>query len=239
MVELLIVVAILGILAGVVIPNVLGLMGRGGAQAYETDQETIQLSAATFYSDGHGGWNDGGGDDPLNYDPGNPTDYINNRWGDEVITDKGHYYPTAIAMPGRHVLYMSTAPADQDPDNPGSYRLYVREIVNGVVTGNANATDDDINVHAIWMGLLVNALGVGTTPGGTDDRGDVAPLANNDELSLYLQEMPESAASGNDRNGTPQTQGGQYCWVVGEGGKVYGAYSVADKWYAGYGGGYP
>ena len=42
LVELLIVVAILGILAAVVIPNVVGLMGRGGAQAYKTDNEVIR-----------------------------------------------------------------------------------------------------------------------------------------------------------------------------------------------------
>ena len=58
LVELLIVVAILGILAAVVIPNVIGLMGRGGKQAYETDQEVLQLASAAFYSDLHAACND-------------------------------------------------------------------------------------------------------------------------------------------------------------------------------------
>ena len=49
LVELLIVVAILGILAAVVIPNVVGLMGRGGAQAYETDQEVILYGKVEKY----------------------------------------------------------------------------------------------------------------------------------------------------------------------------------------------
>ena len=65
LVELLIVVAILGILAAVVIPNVVGLMGRGGNQAYETDQEVIQLATSTFYSDVHSGWDDMTNDDAV------------------------------------------------------------------------------------------------------------------------------------------------------------------------------
>ena len=90
LVELLIVVAILGILAGVVIPNVLGLMGRGASQAYETDEEVIQLATSTFFSDVHTGWSDG--DD-------NPATTGDNRWGDTSATQHGHYYPTVIAKP--------------------------------------------------------------------------------------------------------------------------------------------
>ncbi len=56
LVELLIVVAILGVLAAVVIPNVVGLMGRGGKQAYQTDAQIIQLATSTFFSDIHGGF---------------------------------------------------------------------------------------------------------------------------------------------------------------------------------------
>lgn len=57
LIELLIVVAILGILAAVVIPNVVGLMGRGGKQAYQTDEQVIQLATSTFFSDTHEGYN--------------------------------------------------------------------------------------------------------------------------------------------------------------------------------------
>ncbi|MEE9490782.1 MAG: prepilin-type N-terminal cleavage/methylation domain-containing protein, partial [Dehalococcoidia bacterium] len=67
LVELLIVVAILGVLAAVVIPNVIGLLGRGGAQAYDTDEEVIQLAAATFYSDLQVGWLDTSTDDSGTY----------------------------------------------------------------------------------------------------------------------------------------------------------------------------
>ncbi len=54
---------ILGILAAVVIVNVVGLTGRGEAESYATDESTIQLSVSTFFADTHaysstGGWNE-------------------------------------------------------------------------------------------------------------------------------------------------------------------------------------
>jgi len=59
------VLGILGILAAVVVANVVGLTGRGEAEAYATDERTIQLAVSTFDSDTHaysatGGWNEAG-----------------------------------------------------------------------------------------------------------------------------------------------------------------------------------
>ena len=57
---------ILGILAAVVVVNVVGLTGRGEAESYATDERTIQLVVSTFYADNHaysatdGGWNEAG-----------------------------------------------------------------------------------------------------------------------------------------------------------------------------------
>ena len=56
---------ILGILAAVVVVNVVGLTGRGESESYATDESTIQLSVSTFYADAHayrstGGWNEAG-----------------------------------------------------------------------------------------------------------------------------------------------------------------------------------
>ena len=56
-------VTILGVLAGVVVVNVVGLTGRGEKESYATDEKTIQLSVSTFYADAHayssiGGWNE-------------------------------------------------------------------------------------------------------------------------------------------------------------------------------------
>jgi prepilin-type N-terminal cleavage/methylation domain-containing protein len=232
LVELLIVVAILGILAAVVIPNVVGLMGRGGKQAYETDAKTVQLAAATFYSDTQDGWRDVDGLD----DPADPLTYDDNVWGDSTGNDTtipGHYYPTAIASVAGNRLFLETDAFD--PDQRNSALILTAD---GVA-----ATDDYINAHAIWMGLLVNNEGEGALLGGTTNRNEVSPLVKMD--SLYLNEIPKS---------------GGYTWVVGKNGVVFGAYRVAGVqpvdadgidstvyttagqayyWFSGFGGAYP
>ena len=99
LVELLIVIAILGILAAVVIPNVIGLLGRGANQAYETDEEVIQLAVSTFYADVHSGWNP-----------------VTRLWGDTDIDIRGHYHPTELALSDKHRL--STSNVTEDDGNP-------------------------------------------------------------------------------------------------------------------------
>ncbi len=231
LVELLIVVAILGILAAVVIPNVVGLMGRGGKQAYETDLKTVQLAAATFYSDTHAGWRDVNGDD----DPTDVTTFADNVWGDSSgNTTAGHYYPTAIGVVGNHRLIAN--PDEPDPDNVNNLRI-------DFGTVNTPATTEQMQAHAIWMGLLVNAYAAnlvqsGGFTGAACERWNVSPLDG--ENSLYLNDMPKSAMVGATYNGNNGLKGGGYLWVVGKNGVVFGAYQGADgNWYAGYGGAYP
>ena len=227
LVELLIVVAILGILAAVVIPNVVGLMGRGGAQAYETEQEVIQLAASTFYSDVHSGF--ALGVDTLT---GTQATYLDNAWGANLTTeDPGHYYPTAIASVSGHVLQLSTTVTD--PANVANPRIDSDD------AGTA-AVNDDIQNHAVWMGLLTTAPGteIENDAVGRLTRGDISTLAT--ENGLYLQEMPESASEGDTRNGA-DPPGGGYTWVVGLNGSVFGAYvdTVSGIWYNGFSGAYP
>jgi type IV pilus assembly protein PilA len=226
LVELLIVVAILGILAAVVIPNVVGLMGRGGHQAYETDQEVIQLATSTFFSDVHDGFN-----------------VTTPGWQCTAANASAHYYPTAIASVAGH--YLSIDLDAVDPNNLGSYVL-----IDSVDLSVADATE--VANHAIWMGLLIHEPGSSTCAA---TRGDISALPA--ETGLYLQEMPESAMTGDTRNGAP-APGGGYCWVVGKNGTVYGTYFVtgvqpvdpdtgaaaggygsSDYWFVGYSGAYP
>ena len=226
LVELLIVVAILGILAAVVIPNVVGLMGRGGKQAYATDSKTVQLSAATFYSDTHDGFYVGA--------DGNASLTVDNMWGftNDALTTAGHYYPTAIGQVAYHVLTLST---ETDIDNTNNHRVCLAD-------GSTPAGDTDIQDHAMWMGLLVNAYTAGyVAPTGTADRWLVCPLEG--EESLYLNEIPKSAMYNNLYNGDPDltsSKSGGYAWVVGKNGVVHGVYQkTAGEWYAGFGGAYP
>ena len=234
LIELLIVVAILGVLAAVVIPNVVGLMGRGGKQAYNTDVKTVQLAAATFYSDTHAG-----------FVAATPA------WGGNVskpapgtAEKTGHFYPTALGFVNSHVLTLGTI---EDPAKVGSGNML---IVNGSGTAaNAAAIAD----ASIWMGLLVNSnqdygtilpkgvadsYGVGYTGAyatGTTSRWYVTTLSG--ENDLYLNEMPKSAGVA---NGADVAKAGGYTWIVGKNGVVYGVYTPdGTNYYNGFGGAYP
>jgi prepilin-type N-terminal cleavage/methylation domain-containing protein len=210
LVELLIVLAILAVLAAVVIPNVTGMFGRGAEQAYDTDLKTIQMAASTFYFDVHAGYN-----------------ATSDKWADSDQTAGAHYYPTSLAAPSDHVLYLDTSA--EDSDNPGNYRVNER-------TDTSTAEDADIQAAAIWMGLLVNTPAAGAS-GGSTDRDGVAPLTG--EKGPYINELPDSAMATDSYNGVP-SPGGTYCWIVGENGVVYGVYQkAANEWYAGFSGSYP
>ncbi len=240
LVELLIVVAILGVLAAVVIPNVIGLLGRGGAQAYDTDEEVIQLAAATFYSDLQVGWLDTSTDDSGTYAA---TLFDDNVWSANTTgIVGGHFYPTAIANAANHVLVLDPDTIDSE-GNP-QVQVYVAGGADTV------AGDADINAHAIWMGLLVNTPGFLTPASGyaglegNDGAVDMSD-PNTDRMLVspwplytgpYLNELPESAGIA---NGATATRAGGYTWCVGKNGVVFGAYTDGSAWYAGFSGAYP
>jgi len=144
---------ILGILAAVVVVNVVGLTGRGEAESFATDERTIQLSVSTFFADTHaysstGGWNEAG-----NY-------------------TSVHNYPTATGAASN--LYLG------NDTGMGKYKVHV--VMNAGVSPEAKAEDGDIiTAAAIWMGLLTNGPGDGTadTPGDSAPlRGEPGPYLN-------------------------------------------------------------
>ena len=195
-----------------------------GIQKFETDQEKMQLASATFFADGHSGWKDINAND----NPSDPNTFNDNVWG-RTNSDgvAGNYFPTAIAKAGNTFLALSTT--EFDSMHPGNALL--------IGSGGLAATDAEIQVHAIWMGLLLNPDGTGTTYDGTQDRAWVSPLAG--QWSLYVDKMPDSAMAGNSYNGCLACCG-HSCWVVGKTGLVLGAYRSADgNWYSGYNCSYP
>ena len=255
MVELLIVVAILGILAAVVIPNVVGLLGRGGRQAYETDANTVELGAAAFYSDVHSGWHSVGiADVPGSLVPDvapAPASFMDNVWADtDAITDPattivpGHYFPTSIAKEANHYLTVGNA---TDPDDVNN------KIIVSMWDPTTDAADAfDVAASAIWMGLLVQPQSTAYNyDNGTTERWLVSALPGEGEL--YLDEMPNSAMTGITYNGDPDltsAKSGGYLWIVGKDGQVYGTYKKtcipaggsfpsAEYWFAGFSGSYP
>jgi type II secretory pathway pseudopilin PulG len=168
------VLLILGILAAVVVVNVVGLTGRGEVESYATDENTIQLSVSTFYADTHaysstGGWNEAGNFTSVhNYPIGNPTD--------------------AAALD----LYLGIE------TGMGKYKVHV------VMNGNGTAAGDaDIQASAIWMGLLVNGAGQCDVIGAGPDvaPGDNnSPRAG--EPGPYLNPLPRSCSKYNSSVGS-------------------------------------
>ena len=186
---------------------------------FDVDQKVIQLAASTFYSDRQAGWHDVNGDD----NPQDASSFTDNVWGrSKGDTEAGHYYPTAIGYVSNHILGLSTSKFD--PGNLGNALV--------ITPSGSAATDAEIQTHAIWMGLLVNEAGNGTTSEGSQDRDWVSPLSG--QGSTYLNRIPDSAMTGNNYNGRP-APGGGYCWVVGLNGRVFGAYKSDDgNWYSGF-----
>jgi hypothetical protein len=214
-----IVVMILGVLAALVTVSLVGLLGRGGKEAYLTDQDTIHTLVSAFYSDTHaysddGGWNEA--DDHVsfhNYPIGNATndDALDLYLGD--VVDLGKYKV-------HKVMDASEPDADvADGDEP-------------------EASDADIRAAAIWMGLLTNGPGDGDAlcANPNPDHSDyVSPLEG--EFGLYLNPLPNSCSTWNYSKGD-----GTYTWIVGENGMVYGVFkdgANGNNWYAGFNGFYP
>jgi len=193
------------------------LMGRGGKQAYNTDAQTIQLAASTFFSDTHSGFDTGA--TPM--------------WGDSGNQSSDHYYPCGLAPVSAPFLVLSTSSTDS-PKNPTNFRLD-RDTIG------TKATTQDIQDSCIWMGLLVNAPAVISTT-ATTQRGNVS--VNGNDTGLYLQNVPKSAKAFADAthqwNGA-NPPGGGYAWVVGKNGSVFGAYTpdAGLNWYNGFSGAYP
>lgn len=205
LVEVLIVLIILGVLAGVVTLSVVGLMGKGEKETYDVDERTIQTAVSIFYADKHaysgtdGGWNEAGSYTAV----------------DNYPTASGHvstlYHGNETLLNG-HKVYMLMDGTDGSP-----------------------ADAAEIQAAAIWMSLLVSGPGDGDVSGAGPDEapGDAnSPLA--DEHGPYFNRLPSSCSTYNSSRGT-----GNYTWIVGAYGRVYGVFEEGGVWYAGFSGRYP
>jgi len=171
LVEVLIVVAILGVLAAVVSISVVGMIGRGEKEAYATDERTIQLAVSTFYADGHAYGAGGGG------------------WNSAGNQTSAHNYPTATGR--ESALHI----ADHTTEVNG---YQVREVVGftGVTPVERHA---EVAAAAIWMGLLTNGPGEGAVGPDIAPGDDNSPLAG--EHGPYLNPLPESCGTMNCTRG--------------------------------------
>jgi type II secretory pathway pseudopilin PulG len=203
---------ILGILAAVVVVNVVGLTGRGEAESYATDERTIQLAVSTFFADVHAYSSTDG-------------------WNEEAGTSV-HNYPTATGTASK--LYLG--------NETGMGKYKVNMVMDGTDNTPANEEiDHDITAAAIWMGLLVNGAGQCDVIGAGPDvaPGDNnSPRAG--EHGPYLNPLPRSCSKYNSSTGTGTITWivGAYSRIYG----VFSSDENSDgieEWYAGSGGRYP
>ncbi len=217
LIEILIVLAVLGVLAAVVVPNVVGFIGRGGSKALGSDNKTITLAVQSFNADQHVGSASG-------------------QWGKG---GKGNLFPTATGA--KNFVEKSTTVFDAaNPSNPR-----IMKYAAGPSVG-ADAVDADITSSAVWIGLLKQEpFGTaGTTYAENQFSGTAHPMAN-ETPGQYLKDIPKSAAELNSDTDGTSTNGnglssGTYTWVVLDNGDVVAAYKQSDgKYYAGFNGSYP
>jgi prepilin-type N-terminal cleavage/methylation domain-containing protein len=117
LIEILIVLAVLGILMAVVVPNLTGFLGRGKDRAYESDRRVLQAAVDAYYTD-------------TLARPGTPKYPTGNGTGGAAGTNT--YINMTQLVQGK---YLRDVPQSASSDNPGgsggSYSWYVDS--NGLV----------------------------------------------------------------------------------------------------------
>ncbi len=205
LIEIIVVVAILGILAAVLIPSVSGLIGEGENAAYDADVESVNLVTTEFRLDRHQGPAAG-------------------EWG-AAAGGKRRLYPTVDGEVGDVELDIATT----TPDN-GNFPLV--KYVDGSGVG-AIADAADVSDSLVWMGLLVNEPNDLNTSAMQQKSGDAAPA--DDEDGEYIPRFPESAHADNtelDPSGSATE--GNYWYVVLHNGTVAALYLADGVYYAGF-----
>jgi type II secretory pathway pseudopilin PulG len=169
---LIIVLFILGILAGVVIVNVVGLTKRGEAEGYATDLGTIQVAVSAFYADAHAYSSTGGWDEAGNY-----TSVHN--YPTQSGADSALYLGSEVRL-GKYAVHVVMDGNDSKPattDDIIAAAIWMGMLVNGPGYGDASGAVPDV------------------APGDNN-----SPLAN--ENGPYLQSMPKSCSEYNFSTGS-------------------------------------
>ncbi len=215
LIELIVSIAILGVLAAIAVPSVLSFLNKGTTEALNADAKIIQDAVDTFRSEKH-------------------KAPVSGVWGAGVAQ---RLYPTKTGLVADLELGTQTDSAFTDRSN---YRVKV--YAAGPNSG-ADASDQNVEDGAIWIGLLVNEAAADVS---TENQfpGTAHPQAN--ETDEYLLKFPASASEYNtdtdatDNNTNGKTNG-TYTWVILHNGQVVPTYKKAadSKWYAGSNDTYP
>jgi len=221
LIELIVVIAILGILAAIAVPNLVRLLGRGGPTALEADQSMIQLAVDSFYSDTHTGPDSTG------------------RWGKG---SRGFWYPTKTGQAGN----LELNPTQTHNGNPR-----VDLFLAGPGTGGAATDAAIADALVWMGLLVNEASGTSSgTLAENLKTGDAHPLAGEGAryLQAFPRSAAEANADTDNWDNNPvdtnSTNGngyskGSYYWIILNNGRVVPAYKSGTSWYAGFKGVYP
>ncbi len=210
LIEVIVVIAILGILAAILVPALSGVLDQGDEAALNADVEITQLGVAEFRLERHAG----------------PDGSF--EWG---TTSVRRLYPTQDGEVGDVELNVDEA----DPDQPNNLR--VDGFVAGPTTSGTTASDAEITASLVWLGLLVNEP---FTQSGAAQQttGDARPKTNED--GEFLPDFPRSADAENTaRDPSGEHTDGSYKYVVLHNGRVAAVYKSVGIWYAGFDDVYP
>lgn len=210
LVEMVIVLALLGVLSAILIPRVGGLLDKGDAARLGTDVSNVDLAVADFRNDRHQG------------PDGTP------EWGAGPGSAR-RWYPTATGLPGNVELDLADGPTDDH----GNRRLM--KYVDGPGVG-APADAADVQAALVWLGLLVNEPST-VSPADNQTTGGATP--RDDEVGEYLTAFPESAHADNTALVSGSATDGSYWYVVLHNGTIAAVYDGGSAFYAGYGDVYP
>lgn len=177
--------------------------------AFETDQEVMQLATAAFYSDTHAGF------DPTQHD-----------WL-QSGQNSGHYLPTYWGDHTQHTLTVDETRLA--PDNTGN------PMIVDPTTGPA--TDANISNAAIWVGLLYNAPGEEGATGSR--RLDRAPREYEDGPYVQEIARSSMADGALPYNGGIGTRGSYCWVVGEDGQVYGAYKAADRHWYSGFSGVYP
>ena len=200
--EIIVVVAILGILASILWPNVVGLLDRADEASVDSDTAAVTRATSRFKIDRHKG-PDG-----------------TNKWGQAAAR---RLYPTEDGKVGDIELNVSV----EDPDAPLNFRI--DQHVAGPGTGTV-ATDTDIANSLAWLGLLVNEP-FNDSSAKQQARGEASPqdLERGEYLPAF---PASAHSANTEQDGGGSFTAGDFRYVVLHNGKVAAAYKSGATWYA-------
>ena len=173
LIELIVVIAIMGVLAAIAVPSVLSFIGEGGDKALSADEAKLQQQVDAFKAAKHKG------PDSLN------------KWGTE---DAKFLFPTEDGKVGDIELDLSVTDTDYDDRNN-----YAIDKYKAGPDTNGDALLADVQDGLIWLGLLVNEP-FDSTGTEQDEPGNAHPQGR--ERGEFLLEFPESANGDNTSNKT-------------------------------------